>query len=59
MNPPATIKASVTSQAKDDLERLRLLMGFPGYEGPSETDIISDAITAAYAATMGKINGRK
>lgn len=49
----------ITTEGHEALAHLRVLMSLPGYAGPTEEDIISPAITAAFAAAMGRINGRK
>ena len=64
MNPPVdintpTAKVRVTPAANADLARLRTLIDWPGYAGPTEEDVISEAITAAMAAAMRRINGGK
>lgn len=59
MTELTTDKVRLTVQAKDDLARLRTLMGWPGYAGPTEEDIISTAVTAAMTAAMTRVNGGK
>ena len=55
--PGRTVPVHITAEAATALANLRTIMAMPGYNATTESDIISPAITAAFEATVRRLNG--